>query len=70
MSTDTKRYAVETNGIDFGTLNARNQLISKVIGPALDTMELDFRHDHIVGSKTHYTVVVMIKAEREIESIQ
>ena len=61
----TKAYAFEVKGFDFGMLNARNQLIAKVINPALDTLLLEPIHDHIVGSETKYSLTLYLKSEHE-----
>ena len=62
---EPKRYAIEVNGFDFGLLNARNQLISKLINPALDTLLAEPIHDHIVGSETRYSLTLFLKAESD-----
>lgn len=62
---DTKAYAIEVKNFDFGLLNARNQLIAKVINPALDTLLLEPIHDHVTGSETLYSMTIYLKAERE-----
>ena len=59
----TKAYAFEVKGFDFGMLNARNQLIAKVINPALDTLLLEPIHDHVVGSGTKYSLTLYLKSE-------
>lgn len=61
---ERKAYAIEVKEFDFGLLNARNQLISKVINPALDTLLLEPVHDHIVGSETTYSLTIYLKSER------
>ena len=40
MTDNIRRYAIEVKGFDFGLLNARNQLISKLINPALGPHEI------------------------------
>lgn len=60
---DSKAYAIVINGFDFGILNARNQLISKVINPALDTLLVEPVWDHIQGSETSYSLTLHLKAE-------
>jgi hypothetical protein len=60
---EPKRYAIEVSGFDFGMLNARNQLISKVINPALDTLLVEPIHDHIIDSETRYSMTIYLKVE-------
>lgn len=60
---DSKAYAIVIKGFDFGILNARNQLISKVINPALDTLLVEPVWDHIRGSETSYSLTLHLKAE-------
>ena len=60
-----KAYAIVVSGFDFGLLNARNQLISKVINPALDTLLTEPIWDHIKGSETQYSLTLHLKAEWE-----
>ena len=67
---EPKRYAIEVKGFDFGLLNARNQLISKVINPALDTLLIEPVHDHIIDSETVYSLTIYLKAEIPEDSIQ
>jgi hypothetical protein len=62
---ETKAYAIVIHDFDFGILNARNQLISKVINPALDTLLTEPIWDHIRGSETSYTLTLHLKAEWE-----
>ena len=63
MSDDPKPYAGSMEGIDFGLLNARNQLVSKVINPLLDMVLVEPVHHHQIGSETRYTVSIHIKVE-------
>lgn len=65
MSIDTRSYAVEIKDFDFGLLNARNQLIVKLINPALDMLLLEPLHDHVTGSETLYDLTIYIKSKRE-----
>lgn len=65
MPTERKAYAIEVRNFDFGLLNARNQLISKVINPALDTLLTEPIWDHIQGSETNYSMTIYLKAEWE-----
>ena len=65
MSIDRRAYAIEVKDFDFGLLNARNQLISRLINPALDTLLLEPIHDHVTGSETSYSITIYLKSERE-----
>lgn len=58
-------YGVEAKGFDFGTLNARNQLITKIINPALDTLLAEPVFDHKIGSRTRYTLKILLLSEIE-----
>jgi hypothetical protein len=60
---EPKRYAIEVKDFDYGLLNARNQLIAKLINPALDTLLAEPVFDHIEGSKTRYSLTLYLKAE-------
>lgn len=68
--TEVKKYAMSCEGFDFGILTARNQLVQRVINPLLDTVELELKHDHIVGSETRYTLKILIESERPLETVQ
>lgn len=65
MSGKPKAYAIEVQDFDFGLLNARNQLISKIINPALDTLLVEPVHDHIIGSETRYSLTLYLKAHSD-----
>lgn len=65
MGTETKKYAIEVKGFDFGVLSARNQLISRLINPALDTLLVEPFHDHEIDSQTLYSLTIFLKAESE-----
>lgn len=60
---DSKAYAIEVKGFDFGLLTARNQLITKLVNPALDTLLVEPVWDHIKGSETQYSMTIYLKAE-------
>jgi len=63
MTDNIRRYAIEVKDFDFGLLNARNQLIAKLINPALDTLLAEPIFDHIPGSETNYSMTLYLKAE-------
>lgn len=65
MPLETKSYAVSINEFDFGLLSARNQLMVKVIAPALDMLLTEPIWDHIKGSETRYSLSLLLKAEWE-----
>ena len=60
-----KKYGVQCDSIDFGTLNARNQLITKAINPALDTLLAAPIYDHKIDSGTRYTIKILLISEYE-----
>lgn len=62
---ESKAYAIEVRNFDFGLLSARNQLIIKLINPALDTLLVEPIWDHIKGSETSYSLTLYLKAEWE-----
>ena len=64
---DTKAYAIEVQNFDFGLLNARNQLILKLVNPALDTLLAEPIFDHVVGSETSYSLTIYLKSKRYID---
>ena len=64
---ETKAYAIVVSGFDYGLLNARNQLILKLINPALDTLLLEPVHDHVTGSETLYSLTLHLKSERDTD---
>jgi hypothetical protein len=54
-------------GLDFGLLNARNQLILKVINPILDELIREIKLEHLTDSSTVYDVALLIQSKRDIE---
>lgn len=66
MSTESKKYGVKCDGLDFGLLNARNQLIRQAINPALDTLLATPIFEHVVDSETRYSLQILLVSEREI----
>lgn len=72
--TEKLNYGVSCNGIDFGMLNARNQLISKVINPLLDKALIPLKQDRALRGGTdsgqRFTVNVVIVAERDLDTVQ
>ena len=67
---ETLNYGVECTGCDYGLITARNQLISRVINPLIDTIMETLKPDHIVDSGTTYKVAVVITSTREIDTVQ
>jgi hypothetical protein len=67
-------YGVSCNSVDFGLLNARNQLISKVINPLIDKLMIPLKQDRALrggtGSGQRYTVSVIVVAERDLDTVQ
>lgn len=67
-------YGVSCTGVDFGMLNARNQLVSKVIGPLVDKIMIPLKQDRALrggtNSEQRYTVNLVITAERDIDTVQ
>jgi hypothetical protein len=66
---DKKSYAASAGPVDFGTLTARNQLVRMAVGPILDALIPQVKHDHRVGAETRYTVKVLIVAETDIDQL-
>jgi uncharacterized lipoprotein YajG len=67
-------YAVQAVRIDFGTLNARNQLIKTTVNPLLDMIMDPLKQDRALrggtDSKQRYTVSIVVTAERDIDTVQ
>ena len=67
-------YAVECKDIDFGMLNARNQLISKVVNPSLDMILAGVKQDRALrqgtDSETEYKVSIVVTSTRDIDTVQ
>lgn len=67
-------YACQCNDIDFGMLNARNQLISKVCNPLLDMILASVKEDRAIrqgtDSETKYTVSIVVTSTRPIDTVQ
>lgn len=66
---DKKSYAAQAGPIDFGTLTARNQIVRMAIGPILDALVPQAKHDHRVGAETRYTVKILLIAETDIDQL-
>ena len=67
-------YGVQCCNLDFGILNARNQLVSKVFNPLMDTILAPLKADRALrgatDSKQRFTVSVIVTAERDVETVQ
>jgi uncharacterized membrane protein YebE (DUF533 family) len=63
---ERKRMGVEAGTVDFGHLTARNRLIKEVVAPAVDALLAAAKSDHVIDSKTTYTIQILITSEREI----
>jgi uncharacterized lipoprotein YajG len=67
-------YATQCTDVDFGLLNARNQLISKVCNPLLDMILDSLKKDRAVrqgtDSETLYTVSIVVTSNRPIDTVQ
>lgn len=72
--TEKLNYGVSCKGIDFGLLNARNQLISKAINPLIDKILIPLKKDRALRGGTdsgqRYTVSIIVTAERDIDTVQ
>jgi uncharacterized lipoprotein YajG len=72
--TEKLNYGVECKGIDFGLLNARNQLISRVVNPLIDKIMNAVKKDremrHGTDSQTKYTISVIVTSTRDIDTVQ
>ncbi len=64
---DVKKSGVDCGSFDFGTLTARNQLISKILNPALDMLVSQAKAEHVVGSETKYTLKLFMVSETEMD---
>ena len=67
-------YGVECKNVDFGMLNARNQLISRIVNPLLDKIMTPLKNDRALngdtGKQVKYCVSVIVTATRELETVQ
>ena len=67
-------YGVSCKRVDFGMLNARNQLVSKVVNPLLDMIMVELKKDRALRGGTdsgqRYTVNIIVTAERDIDTVQ
>ena len=68
--TERQNYAVECKDIDYGLFTARNQLIKKVINPLMDMIDAKLKADHVVDSKTVYTVSLVVTSTRDVDTVQ
>ena len=67
LRVDTRSYAASVTAFDFGLLNARNQLIVRLINPLLDMLLLEPLHDHVTGSETLYDITIYLKSHRQVD---
>jgi hypothetical protein len=67
-------YGVECKSVDFGMLNARNQLIKNVVNPLIDKIMVPLKADRFLYGDTDkgikYTVSVIVTAIRDIDTVQ
>jgi hypothetical protein len=63
-------YGVSCHNVDFRTLKARNQFISKVVGPLMDMILAKLEEDRREGAGTRYSVSLVVVSETDIERIQ
>jgi hypothetical protein len=67
-------YGVECKNVDFGMLNARNQLVSKILNPLMDKIMTPLKNDRALNGDTDqrvkYSVSLIVTAIREIETVQ
>jgi hypothetical protein len=67
-------YGVKCKNIDFGLLNARNQLIKNVVNPLLDKIMVPLKSDRGLQGHTDqrvkYCVSVVVTATVELETVQ
>jgi hypothetical protein len=67
-------YAAECLGLDFGLINARNQLIKQVCNPLLDMIINSIKEDRALrsgtDSETKYKVAIVISSTRDIDTVQ
>lgn len=66
-------YGTSCKGIDFGLLNARNQLIKTVVNPLLDMILKSVMADRALrggsGLKQRFVVNVVVTAERDADGV-
>ena len=67
-------YACECVNLDFGIINARNLLISKVCNPLLDMIVASIKQDRALrqgtDSETKYKVAIVVTSTRDIDTVQ
>jgi hypothetical protein len=63
-------YGASCVNVDFRTLKARNQFISKVAGPLMDMILAKLEEDRREGAGTRYSVNLVVVSETDIDSIQ
>jgi uncharacterized lipoprotein YajG len=68
MQIEKLNYGAECIDLDFGIMNARNQLISKVINPLLDMILAKIKADRVVGAE--YKVSIVVTSTRDIDTVQ
>jgi hypothetical protein len=69
-SIEKLNYAVECKDLDYGLICARNQLIKRVINPLMDMIDNTLKPDHVIDSKTVYTLSLVVTSTREIDTVQ
>lgn len=70
MQIEKLNYGAECIDLDFGIMNARNQLISKVINPLLDMILAKIKADRVVGAEAEYKVSIVVTSTRDIDTVQ
>lgn len=68
--TEKQNYAVECKDLDYGIITARNQLIKQVFHPLMDMIEQTLKPDHVVDSRTKYTLSLVVTSTRDIDTVQ
>jgi hypothetical protein len=68
--TEKRNYAVECKDLDYGLITAPNQLVKRVINPLMDMIYAKLKPDHIVDSRTVYTLSLVVTSTSEIDTVQ
>lgn len=65
-------YGVSCKGINYRTLNARNQLIRTVVNPLIDMILRSIEKDggERTGANQRFTINIVVTAESDIDTVQ
>ena len=65
--TASQMWGAEASYFDFGLLNARNQLVYKVINPVVDALLNEAKVDHVKDSGDRYQLKIYLIRERDTD---